>query len=170
MEHDKQNFLSFFDNFLPFYPSKNQKNPNFEKMKRNAWIYYHFTKVYQKSWSYTILFLRYGTWRMYNCYFSFWAIFCPFTPWLAQKIKISKKWKKCRLEISSFYTSAPKIMIICYIVSEMGHVTDVILIFYFGLFFVLLPPNLPKKWKFQKNEKSTWRYHHFAQAYQKSWS
>ena len=27
---------------------------------------------------------------IYNCYFSFWAIFCPFT---AQKIKISKKWK-----------------------------------------------------------------------------
>ena len=41
-----------------------------------------------------------------NGYFSFWAIFCPFT---AQKIIISKKWKK-HLEISSFYTSVPKIM------------------------------------------------------------
>ena len=29
-----------------------------------------------------------------NCYFSFWAIFCPFTPLTAQKIKILKKWRK----------------------------------------------------------------------------
>ena len=29
-----------------------------------------------------------------NCYFSFWAIFCPFILLTAQKIKISKKWKK----------------------------------------------------------------------------
>ena len=29
-----------------------------------------------------------------NFYFSFWAIFCPFTPLTAQKIKIKKKMKK----------------------------------------------------------------------------
>ena len=29
-----------------------------------------------------------------NCYFSFWGIFCPFTPLTAQKIKIKKKKKK----------------------------------------------------------------------------
>ena len=41
---------------------------------------------------------------------SFWTVFCPFTPLpplTAQKMKISKKWKK-HLEISSFYTSVPK--------------------------------------------------------------
>ena len=27
-----------------------------------------------------------------NCYFSFWVIFCLFTPITAQKLKISKKW------------------------------------------------------------------------------
>ena len=42
----------------------------------------------------------------YNCYFSFWATFCPFAPLTARKMKISKKWKK-HLEISSFYTSVP---------------------------------------------------------------
>ena len=26
-----------------------------------------------------------------NCYFSFWVIFCPFTPLTAQKIEILKK-------------------------------------------------------------------------------
>ena len=29
-----------------------------------------------------------------NCCFSFWAIFCPFTPVTVQKIKISTKKKK----------------------------------------------------------------------------
>ena len=41
------------------------------------------------------------------------------------------------LEISSFYTSVPKIMITCYTVPEIRHMTDVI-IFHFGSFFALL--------------------------------
>ena len=44
-----------------------------------------------------------------NSYFSFWAIFCPFTPLTIQKNQNVKKMKK-RLEISSFYTCVPKIM------------------------------------------------------------
>ena len=58
--------------------------------------------------------MMYGSWDMVrdrcNCYFSFWIIFCPFTPLTAPKIKILKKWKKCP-EISSFYIRVPKIMI-----------------------------------------------------------
>ena len=92
-------------------------------------------------------------------YFWFWAIFCPFTypppphpspPNLPKKLKISKNWKK-PLEISSFYTSITKIMITCYTVPEIWHVTDVIVIFHFRLFFALLPP---KKSKFQKMKKT----------------
>ena len=56
----------------------------------------------------------YGSWDMVrdrcNCYFSFWAFFCPFTSLTPQKIKILKKWKKL-LETSSFYICVPKIMI-----------------------------------------------------------
>ena len=41
---------------------------------------------------------RYCSWDMvcdrYNCSFSFWAIFCPFNPLTAWKMRISKKWKK----------------------------------------------------------------------------
>ena len=48
-------------------------------------------------------------------YFSFLAIVCTFTPITAQKMNISKKLKQL-LEISSFYTSVPQIMIICYTV------------------------------------------------------
>ena len=48
-----------------------------------------------------------------------------------------EKIKKCP-EISLFYTSAPKTMIICYAVPELLHVMDVIFIFHFGLAFALL--------------------------------
>ena len=51
----------------------------------------------------------------------------------------------------SFYTSVPKIMIICNTVPEIWYVTDVTIIFHFGLFFALLQS---KKSKFQKNEKN----------------
>ena len=36
----------------------------FLKNEKNDLIYHHFTQVYQKSWSYAILFLWYGTWRV----------------------------------------------------------------------------------------------------------
>ena len=60
-----------------------------------------------------------------NCSFPFWDIFCPFTSITARKMKISIKSKKC-WEISAFYTSVPKLIIL--------HV-----ILHFGLFFALLP-------------------------------
>ena len=50
-----------------------------------------------------------------------------------------KKMKKC-LEISSFNTGVPKVMIICFTVPEIWRVTDVIVIFHFGLFSALLAP------------------------------
>ena len=52
------------------------------------------------------------------------------------------------LEMSSFYISVLKIMVICYTVPDIWHVTDVIVIFNAGLFFAFLPPNSPKNQKF----------------------
>ena len=78
-----------------------------------------------------------------------WGYFLPF--YLSNSLKnlnIKKKKKKKSLLISSFYTSVPKFMIIGYTVSEIWHVTDVI-IFHFGLYFSLLPPNSPKNEKFK---------------------
>ena len=54
------------------------------------------------------------------------------------KNKNKKTKKKNYLEISSFDTSVLKIMIVCYTVPEIWHMTDVIVIFQFGLFFALL--------------------------------
>ena len=62
-----------------------------------------------------------------------------FTPPTNQKTKFWKTEEKNPLEIL-FYTSVPKIMIICYIVPEIWRVTDVIFIFHFGLHFALLSP------------------------------
>ena len=63
---------------------------------------------------------------------SFWVIFCPFTPLTTWKTKILKKMKKV-----SFYTSVPKIMIICYMLLEIWSATDTIFCC-FGSFFALL--------------------------------
>ena len=78
--------------------------------------------------------------------------FLPFYPPNSLKNENTKKMKKC-LEISSFYTSVPKIMIVGYTVPEISHKAEGI-IFHFRQFFALLH---------LKNEKNTWRYHHFTQ-------
>ena len=136
---------SFWAIFSPFTPLTVQKIENFKKMKKKTWRYHHLTQVYQKSWSYATLFLRYMVHDGCN-YFWFWTSFCPFTALTAQKIEI---WiKKKHLEISSFYTSVPKIMIICYTVSEIWHMTDVILTFHFVLFFAFLLHKSPKNGNF----------------------
>ena len=82
------------------------------------------------------------------------------------------KWKyilKKPLEISSFYTSVLKIMIIHYIVPEMWCKTDVIVIFILGYTSPFYPSNSPKNKNFKKMKKTNaWRYHRLTQVYQKS--
>ena len=73
-----------------------------------------------------------------NCYFSFWAIFCPNSP-RNENSKKKKEKEKNPLADVFIYTSVPKIMIIYYTVPEIWHMTDVI-IFHIGLFFALLVP------------------------------
>ena len=59
------------------------------------------------------------------------------------------------IEISSFYTSVPKIMIICCTFFEIWHMTNVI-VFHFGQFFPFLtpPPSPPSSITVQKNKIS----------------
>ena len=134
-------FLSSWAFFCPFTPLTAQKIKISKKMRKalgDIIILHKCTKTHDHILS--------CSWDMpcsrYN-YFSFWAIFCPPPPppppLTTQKMKISKKkWKKC-LEISFFNTTVPKIMIICYTVPEIQHVTDAIVIFQFGIFFALSP-------------------------------
>ena len=55
------------------------------------------------------------------------GLFLPFYPPNCMKNENFKKNKK-NLEITSLYTSVPKIMIIFYIAPELWHVTDVIVV------------------------------------------
>ena len=112
MECNGQNFLSFWTVFSPFTPN-NPKNQNFEKLKKISEdiIILHKCTINDNH-------MMYGSWAI-KCnrqnFSSFWTIFCPFTHFTTRKIKILRNWKK-HLEISSFYKSVPKIMIICYTV------------------------------------------------------
>ena len=124
--------------FLPFYSLNSPKNQNFEKMKKisgDIIILHNCTTNYDQ--------MMYGSWNMvrYRCNgcFSFWAIFCAFTPLTAKKIKILKSWTKGK-EISSFYIRVPQIIIRWCTVPEIWCVTDAIVISHFGLFFALLLP------------------------------
>ena len=94
-------YFSFWAIFCTFTPLKAKKIKISEKKKKsqgNIIILQMCTKNYDQ--------MMYDSWDAVrdrcNCYFSFWAIFCPFIPLTARKIKILKKWKRL-LEISSSY-------------------------------------------------------------------
>ena len=70
-------------------------------------------------------------------YFSFRQFLVLLPPYSPKPENVKKKWNKL-LEISSFNTSVPKIMILCYITSEMAH-DRCNCHFIFSAFFALLP-------------------------------
>ena len=57
-------FFFILGYFLPFHPHNSPKNENLKKNGKTLWRYHHITQLSQKSWSYAILFLIYGTWQM----------------------------------------------------------------------------------------------------------
>ena len=126
--------------FCPFTPLPAWKMKMSKKWK-NAWIYHNFTQVYQTLWSQTVP----EIWHVIDVLVIFhlglyFLLLPPLPPSNSPKNKnLKKEWKKKSLEIS-FYTSVPKIMVICHTVPEIWHMTDVIVTFHFGLFFTLLPP------------------------------
>ena len=134
IRHNGQNFLLFWAIFILLTLLTTQKIKILKKWrkkkKKNTWRYNHFKLGYHKWQSHDVWLLRYWAWQ--TKFFSFWINLPP----NYQEIKILKKWKK-RLEIWSFYMRVTKIMIICYAVPEIWHVTDII-IFHFGLFLTLL--------------------------------
>ena len=78
--------------FLPFYPSIDPENQNFEKMKTipEDIIILQICTINDSH-------MMYGSWDMEHDgqnFLSFWNIFCPFTPLPTQKIKILKKIEK----------------------------------------------------------------------------
>ena len=133
-ECNGHNFLSFWANFCPFTPLLTPKIKICKKCTKSLEIlsFLHMCTINENH-------VMSGSWDA-RCnrqsFLLFWVIFCPFTPLTIQKIKILKKWKKL-LEISWFYTSVSKIMIISYTIPEIWRMTDVIVNFHFGIFFAL---------------------------------
>ena len=83
-------------------------------------ILLHMCKIYED--------MIYSSWdiRHNRQFFVILCHFLPFDPINNPKHQNLEKMKK-NMEISSFYKSVPKIMIICYTVPEMWCVTDVII-------------------------------------------
>ena len=114
----------------------------------------------------------YGSWDMKCNRPNFFVILGHLHPFTSQQLE---KWKYQQNEKNSWryhFTQVYQkcIMIICYTVPEIWLMKDVIVIFILGNAFPFYPPNIPKKWKFPKNEKQAWKYHYFTQVLQKSWS
>ena len=164
---------------LPFYPVTAQKRKISKKWKKKKktgdMIILHKCN---KNLDHRL----YCSWDMAcdecNCYFSFWAIFCPFTFLIAQKMKISKKMKKRPgdIIISHMCTKNHDHMLYCS--WDMAHDTCN---FDFSFWAIFCPfthaPHLPppphplisQKIKILENERKTWRYHHFTQVNQILW-
>ena len=88
------NFFVILSQFLPFYPTSNPKNQNFEKKKHLKIPSFYTSET--KNHDYML----YCSWDMAHdrsiFLFSFSAIFCPSTPLTPQTMKISKKKEKKR--------------------------------------------------------------------------
>ena len=101
--------------------------------------------------------MLYCSWDMVgdgcNCCFSFWTIFCPFTPLTAQKWKFQKNEKKPPGDVILHKcTKTHDHMLYC----SWDMVCDrcSCFFFHFGWYFSLLPPNSPQNENFKKNEKN----------------
>ena len=79
MAHDRCNYFSFCTIFCPFTPLTTQKMEISKKMKKNCLEISFYTSA-PKNHDHML----HCSWDMVcdrcNCYFSFWATFCPFTP------------------------------------------------------------------------------------------
>ena len=121
-----QSFFVSVGHFLPFDPPNNPKNQNSGKIKKTLEISF-YTCVPQMTIE-----------RDRHNFLPFYAIFCLLSLYQPKKWKFEKNekntWKYHHLH------KFTKIMIMCNTVSEIWHITDVIVIFLFGLFFLLLPP------------------------------
>ena len=124
----------------------------FKKIKKNTCRYNYFTPLYQNSQSYDLQFLRYWMWQT-----EIMGYFLPFYQTKNQKkIGISKKWRL--LEISWFYTAAPKTLIIWYTVPEIRSERQNFLSFWTIFWPFTIPPPLPlTTWKIKMLKK--WKKH-----------
>ena len=124
---------------FPFYPSNSPKNENFKTMKKNPGniiILHKCTKNHDQ--------MLYCSWDMAcvgcNCDFSFWAICSSFTPLTAPQNRNLNKMKKTPADIIILHNCTKNYYHMLYCSWDIWCEMDVIVIFYFGLFFAVLLP------------------------------
>ena len=88
---DKQNFLSFWANFFALFTLSTTRKIKILKKWKKSWIYYSFTQVYRKWWSYDVWFLRYGVRQ--TEFFIILGHFLPFYPLIDPEYK---NFEKCK--------------------------------------------------------------------------
>ena len=153
MECDRHNFLSLRAIFCPFTPQMLTPKIKIWKKCKNVGRHYPFTHVYHKWRSYDVWFLRYKTWQV--VFLSFWAIFYPLTLLTTRKIKILKN-EKNSWRYHNLIKCTKNDNHLIYSFWDMQCKRHNFLSFW--VIFTLLPHLQPKKSKFWKNEKNTWRY------------
>ena len=139
MKRDGQKFLWFWTVFCSFSPLTTQKTKIFKNWKNHLEI----SSFYISALKIMIIMLYCSLNVPRNrcdCYFSFWAIFCPVTSLTAQKINIKKKKKEKNTRRYHHFRTAHQKSWSCAILLLRYSVRNVIVIFHFGLFFGLLPP------------------------------
>ena len=133
MEHNRQNFLSFWTIFCTFthsWPKKSKFCKN-EKKYRDI-IILHMCTINDNH-------TMYGSWNMEqdgHNFFSFWTIFCPFTLLTTSKIKIENV-KKMPGDIIIWHIYAINDNHMMYGSWDTEHNR---IFCHFGLSFALLPP------------------------------
>ena len=147
-------FFVILGHLLPFDPPNNPKDQNFEKIKKlpGNIIILHLCATNDDH-------MMYDSWDM-ECnrqkFFSFWTLFCPFSPpsptLTTQRIKILKKWKKTLLRYHHFTQVHHKwqsydIWFLRYQLQQ----TDFFC--HLGAFLPFYPPNSPKKENIKKMKK-----------------
>ena len=91
IEHDRHNFLLFYNIFYPFTSLVTWNIKILKKWKISQDIIVLLMSIIND------IHMMYGSWNMTQNgqnFLSFWIIFCPCNPLTTQKIKILKKWKK----------------------------------------------------------------------------
>ena len=98
-------------------------------------------------------------------FFSFWAIFVPFSPLIAKKIKtIKNKENTWRYQdFTQVYHKSNHMIDDSFDMKRNRQKFFVIL----GHFLPFYPNKNPKNQSFEKMKKNYWRYHHFTQVHQK---
>ena len=99
---------------------------------------------------------------------SFWDIFGSFSPLTTQKIKILKL-KKAPGDVIILYICTINDNHMMYGSWDMESNRQISLSFWTTI-CSFTPPYRPRKSKFLKNEKNTWRYYHFTNVYHKQQS